>query len=273
MAVFRIPIDNVGDFRTHAHLRQIKPVLIAETRLQSLLTLLGYIGRETVLDMRRTDDNLRARWKRAVHAAGQNQHANDIALDECSIDPGIQRLATALEREAFGFCRLRTSRNNRRARAHVEPMVANDLAQGRCNIEIAVAPDVQNDGDFALPEAPEERKQPLERIPLDNPFGGDPFGAIRSTGSLLAVSRIENHGSGQRTDAADRRPRLGLGTRGRSEQSRDDDERACPTRSRHRYTGKLSCLRPGISTVFPRSIASARAMRGRVACGMMTSSI
>src|SRR5580704_13065343 len=32
-----------------------------------------------------------------------------------------------------------------------------------------------------------------------------------------------------------------------------------------RYTGKLSCLRPGISTVLPRRSASARARRGRVA--------
>ena len=40
-----------------------------------------------------------------------------------------------------------------------------------------------------------------------------------------------------------------------------------------RYTGKLSCFLAGISTVLPRSIASARAMRERVACGMMTSSI
>ena len=39
------------------------------------------------------------------------------------------------------------------------------------------------------------------------------------------------------------------------------------------HTGKLSCFRPGISTVLPRSIASARAMRERVACGMITSSI
>ena len=34
-----------------------------------------------------------------------------------------------------------------------------------------------------------------------------------------------------------------------------------------------ACFRGGISTVLPRSIASARAMRGRVACGMITSSI
>lgn len=39
------------------------------------------------------------------------------------------------------------------------------------------------------------------------------------------------------------------------------------------HTGKLSCFLPGISTVLPRSMASARAMRGRVACGMITSSI
>jgi hypothetical protein len=29
----------------------------------------------------------------------------------------------------------------------------------------------------------------------------------------------------------------------------------------------------GISAVFPRNIASARAIRGRVACGMITSSL
>ena len=39
------------------------------------------------------------------------------------------------------------------------------------------------------------------------------------------------------------------------------------------HTGKLSCFLPAISTVLPRSIASARAMRGRVARGMITSSI
>ena len=39
------------------------------------------------------------------------------------------------------------------------------------------------------------------------------------------------------------------------------------------HTGRLSCLRGGSSTVLPRSIARARTMRGRVACGMITSSI
>jgi len=39
------------------------------------------------------------------------------------------------------------------------------------------------------------------------------------------------------------------------------------------HTGKLSCFLAGISTFFPRSIASARALRLRVECGMITSSI
>ena len=39
------------------------------------------------------------------------------------------------------------------------------------------------------------------------------------------------------------------------------------------YNGKLSCFRPGVSTCLPLSIASARATRRRVACGMITSSI
>ena len=38
-----------------------------------------------------------------------------------------------------------------------------------------------------------------------------------------------------------------------------------PTRSH--YTGRLSCLRGGTSTVLPRSMASARAMRGRIPLG------
>ena len=39
------------------------------------------------------------------------------------------------------------------------------------------------------------------------------------------------------------------------------------------HTGKLSCLRAGISTFLPLSIASARAMRFLVECGMITSSM
>jgi len=39
------------------------------------------------------------------------------------------------------------------------------------------------------------------------------------------------------------------------------------------YSGKLSCFFAGISTFLSLSIASARAMRFRVECGMMTSSM
>ena len=39
------------------------------------------------------------------------------------------------------------------------------------------------------------------------------------------------------------------------------------------YSGKLSCLRAGISTCLLRSIARARAILRRVECGMITSSI
>jgi hypothetical protein len=39
------------------------------------------------------------------------------------------------------------------------------------------------------------------------------------------------------------------------------------------YNGKLSCFFAGISTFLSRSIASARAIRRLVECGMMTSSM
>jgi hypothetical protein len=42
---------------------------------------------------------------------------------------------------------------------------------------------------------------------------------------------------------------------------------------RNHHTGKLSCFRAGISTFFPFSIASARAKRFLVECGMITSSM
>ena len=45
-----------------------------------------------------------------------------------------------------------------------------------------------------------------------------------------------------------------------------------PTLLRTVYNGKLSCFFAGISTFLSFSIASARAMRRRVECGMMTSS-
>ena len=39
------------------------------------------------------------------------------------------------------------------------------------------------------------------------------------------------------------------------------------------HSGRLSCLRAGISTRLLPSMASARAMRARVACGIITSSM
>jgi hypothetical protein len=47
---------------------------------------------------------------------------------------------------------------------------------------------------------------------------------------------------------------------------------AHPTLLRTVYNGKLSCFFAGISTFLSFSIASARAIRRRVECGMMTSS-
>ena len=126
--------------------------MIAETRLQSLLALLGYIGSEPVADMRRTDDDLRAGGKRVVRAACQNQNAHDVTRDERGVDDGVERLAAALEREARGFRSLRALRNNRGSCAHVELVIANDLAKRHCHVEISRAPDVENDWGLAIAE-------------------------------------------------------------------------------------------------------------------------
>ncbi len=58
----------------------------------------------------------------------------------------------------------------------------------------------------------------------------------------------------------------------------DDFSKIIPTLTivvvtHHSHTGKLSCFLAGISTFFSRSMASPRAMRRRVECGLITSSI
>jgi hypothetical protein len=125
---------------------------IAETRLQSLLVLLGYVGGEPVADMRRTDDDLRAGGKHAVHAARQSQNAHDVTRDERGVEDGVKRLAAALERETRGFRNLRALRNNRGACGRVELVIANDLAERHCHVEISRAPDLENDWGLAIAE-------------------------------------------------------------------------------------------------------------------------
>jgi hypothetical protein len=67
-------------------------------------------------------------------------------------------------------------------------------------------------------------------------------------------------------------PRRSLCSRRPSPQGEGKD-RVCGTAATSHHNGKLSCFRPAISTCLPRSIASARATRLRVACGMITSSM
>jgi hypothetical protein len=102
--------------------------------------------------MRRTDDDLRAGGKHAVHAARQSQNAHDVTRDERGVEDGVKRLAAALERETRGFRNLRALRNNRGACGSVELVIANDLAERHCHVEISRAPDLENDWGLAIAE-------------------------------------------------------------------------------------------------------------------------
>ena len=104
--------------------------------------------------------------------------ADQVAFDEGGVDPGIERLAAALEREAIGVGGLGAARDHRRADAGIEPALADDLAERHRGFEVAAAPDVEHHRRFVRAEAIEEREQPLERVPLHDAFGGDPVGAM-----------------------------------------------------------------------------------------------
>jgi hypothetical protein len=66
---------------------------------------------------------------------------------------------------------------------------------------------------------------------------------------------------------------FGLRRRTRMRATHHPGEETPETDERLPHSGRLSCLRQGSSTFFVLSIASARAMRRRVECGMITSSI
>jgi hypothetical protein len=103
-------------------------------------------------------------------------------------------------------------------------VIANDLAERHCHVEISRAPDVENDWGLAIAEVLQKSKQPLERIPLDDAFSRDPFGTVRPAAPVPAVRQIENHGAGRRSDAASRRACRILGPGGGYEHRRGDDE-------------------------------------------------
>ena len=65
---------------------------------------------------------------------------------------------------------------------------------------------MDDDGKLASGLPVENREQSLVGIPLNGPFGGNPFRAALPARASRAARDIKDHGVGWRTEAADRRP-------------------------------------------------------------------
>ena len=100
----------------------------------------------------------------------------------------------------------------------IDRVECQDPAKAGRDIEIGLAPAMDDDRKLAPRLAVENVDQPLVGIPLHGAFGGDPFRAVRSASAGRAARDIEDHGVGRRTEAANRWPlrRLRLGRSGRA---------------------------------------------------------
>ena len=108
----------------------------------------------------------------------------------------------------------------------VDAVVAQDTPEAGRDVEIGIAPGVDDHGKLASGLAVEDRDQPLVGVPLNGAFGGDPFGAAFPAGAVRTVRDIKDHGIDRRTDAADCRPvrilRLRAAGRDKADQSSED---------------------------------------------------
>ena len=154
-----------------------------------------------------------------MHAAGQRQHAGEIAAGVRQGHLGIERPARTLERETFRLVFSMAGLDVGRPRCRVDAVVAQDTPEAGRDVEIGIAPGMDDHGKLASGLAVEDRDQPLVGVPLNGAFGGDPFGTAVPAGAVRTVRDIKDHGIDRRTDAADCRPVriLGLRATGRDE--------------------------------------------------------
>jgi hypothetical protein len=85
-------------------------------------------------------------------------------------------------------------------------VVAQDTPEAGRDVEIGIAPGMDDHRKLAPGLTVEDRDQPLVGVPLNSAFGGDPFGTAFPAGAVCTVRDIEDHGIDRRTDAADCRP-------------------------------------------------------------------
>ena len=113
-----------------------------------------------------------------MDAAGQHQHAGEVAERVFCIDPAIQRPAGTLERKTFRIGFVLAGIDLGRPGGGIDPAAAQDAAEAGRDIEVGLAPAMDDDGELASGLAVEDRNQPLVGIELNGAFGGDPVRAV-----------------------------------------------------------------------------------------------
>ncbi|WP_244548959.1 hypothetical protein [Bradyrhizobium canariense] len=132
-----------------------------------------------------------------MDASGQHQHAGEFAARVRQVHLRVERPARTLERKAFRFGFPATGFDFGRSHRRVHAAVAQDPAKADRDIEIGLAPAMDDDGKLAPGLPVEDREQPLVGIPLNGSLGGDPFRAALSARIGRTACDVKDHGVGR----------------------------------------------------------------------------
>jgi len=89
------------------------------------------VGREPAADLHAAQDHPRARRQAATDAAGQDQHAGQIAARLRQVERGVERPARALEREAVRLALAGAGADVGRAFGRLDAALVQDAAEAR----------------------------------------------------------------------------------------------------------------------------------------------
>jgi hypothetical protein len=119
-----------------------------------------------------------------MDAAGQDQHAGEIAMRVLGVERGGERPARTFEPETVSFRLSSAGCDVAHPFRRVDAAIVQDAAEADSDVEIGPSPGVDDERKLASQEPIEDRDQPLVAVKLHGAFSGDPVGAIRPAGAV-----------------------------------------------------------------------------------------
>ena len=140
---------------------------------------------------------VRARMQATMDAAREDQYAGVIAACFPGVERSVERAARTLEQKTIRITLVLASGDFSRAFGGVDAAIVQDAPQADGDVEIGLAPGMDDKRQLASALPVENVDQPLPGVKLHGTFGCDPVGAARSARTLRAMRDVEDHGIGR----------------------------------------------------------------------------